>query len=169
MAIFFLGSLASSLAQSVVQLIIFRAITGIGGGGLILLGQLIVGDVVTVRERGKYQGILVSNLRALNAIEETVADAKICKGGLCGLVKRNRTSHWCCVLAKSILVRLNILSNAHICLIVPTQALDISDEYAARSICLGLRVLFHAVEKGAWHCVGVSFVFRLWWNRVLIG
>jgi MFS family permease len=60
MTIFFFGSLAASLAQNVVQLIIFRAITGIGGGGLILLGQLIVGDVVTVRERGKYQGILVS-------------------------------------------------------------------------------------------------------------
>lgn len=60
MAIFFVGSLASSLAQDVVQLIVFRAITGIGGGGLILLGQLIVSDVVTVRERGKYQGILVS-------------------------------------------------------------------------------------------------------------
>lgn len=59
MAIFFFGSLASSLAQSVLQLTIFRAFTGIGGGGLMTVAQLIVSDVVPLRERGKYQGILV--------------------------------------------------------------------------------------------------------------
>lgn len=57
--IFFLGSLAASLAQNVAQLIIFRAITGVGGGGLMTVAQIIVSDVVTLRERGKYQGILV--------------------------------------------------------------------------------------------------------------
>lgn len=62
LAIFFVGSLASSLAQSVLQLTIFRAFTGIGGGGLMTVAQLIVSDVVPLRERGKYQGILVSSL-----------------------------------------------------------------------------------------------------------
>ncbi|KAM0222199.1 hypothetical protein ACHAQD_004600 [Fusarium lateritium] len=60
LAIFFVGSLASSLAETVLQLTIFRAITGIGGGGLMTVAQLIVSDVVPLRERGKYQGILVS-------------------------------------------------------------------------------------------------------------
>ena len=60
LTIFFIGSLASSLAQSVLQLTIFRAFTGIGGGGLMTVAQLIVSDVVPLRERGKYQGILVS-------------------------------------------------------------------------------------------------------------
>lgn len=60
LAIFFIGSLASSLAETVLQLTIFRAITGIGGGGLMTVAQLIVSDVVPLRERGKYQGILVS-------------------------------------------------------------------------------------------------------------
>lgn len=59
LAIFFVGSLASSLSQSVLQLIVFRAFTGIGGGGLMTVAQLIVSDVVPLRERGKYQGILV--------------------------------------------------------------------------------------------------------------
>ncbi|KAF8248817.1 MFS drug transporter [Wilcoxina mikolae CBS 423.85] len=58
LAIFFIGSLASSLAQDAVQLIVFRAVTGVGGGGLMTVAQIIVSDVVTLRERGKYQGIL---------------------------------------------------------------------------------------------------------------
>lgn len=66
LAIFFIGSLASSLAQSVTQLIIFRCFTGIGGGGLMTVAQLIVSDVVPLRERGKYQGILVSWPRSVN-------------------------------------------------------------------------------------------------------
>ncbi|GJC87788.1 vacuolar basic amino acid transporter 1 [Colletotrichum liriopes] len=58
LAIFFTGSLASSVAKSGTQLIIFRAWTGIGGGGLMTVAQMIVSDVVPLRERGKYQGIL---------------------------------------------------------------------------------------------------------------
>lgn len=59
-AIFFIGSLAASLAQSAPQMIAFRALTGVGGGGLMTLAQTIVSDVVSLRDRGKYQGILVS-------------------------------------------------------------------------------------------------------------
>ncbi|KFG86118.1 putative tetracycline efflux protein (otrb) [Metarhizium anisopliae] len=68
LAIFFIGSLASSLAQSVLQLTVFRAFTGIGGGGLMTVAQLIVSDVVPLRERGKYQGILVRDLAAKPAL-----------------------------------------------------------------------------------------------------
>lgn len=57
--IFFLGSLGSSLARNALQLIVFRAFTGVGGGGLMTVAQLIVSDIVPLRERGKYQGILV--------------------------------------------------------------------------------------------------------------
>lgn len=41
------------------QLILFRALTGIGGGGLVTGSQMVVSDVVPLRDRGKYQGILV--------------------------------------------------------------------------------------------------------------
>ncbi|KAJ4377313.1 hypothetical protein N0V83_000138 [Neocucurbitaria cava] len=58
-AIFFVGSLAASLAQTAVQLIAFRALTGVGGGGIMTVAQFIVSDIVPLRERGKYQGILV--------------------------------------------------------------------------------------------------------------
>lgn len=58
--IFFLGSLAASLAKTSLQLIVFRAFTGVGGGGLMSVAQMIVSDIVPLRERGKYEGILVS-------------------------------------------------------------------------------------------------------------
>ncbi|KAK2754811.1 hypothetical protein FQN54_006704 [Arachnomyces sp. PD_36] len=73
--IFFLGSLAASLAQDVVQLIVFRAITGVGGGGLMTIAQIIVSDVVTLRERGKYQGILGAVVALSNGIGPVIGGA----------------------------------------------------------------------------------------------
>ncbi|MFC5174403.1 MDR family MFS transporter [Streptomyces mutomycini] len=55
--IFLVGSALCGVAQNMPQLIGFRALQGLGGGGLMVLSMAIVGDIVTPRERGKYQGL----------------------------------------------------------------------------------------------------------------
>jgi EmrB/QacA subfamily drug resistance transporter len=53
---FLIGSFAAGAATSMEQLIAFRAIQGLGAGGLMSLTFVIIGDIVSPRERGKYQG-----------------------------------------------------------------------------------------------------------------
>jgi EmrB/QacA subfamily drug resistance transporter len=55
--IFLIGSVLSGISSSMTELIAFRAIQGIGGGGLMIGAQTIIGDVVAPRNRGRYQGI----------------------------------------------------------------------------------------------------------------
>ncbi len=55
--IFLLTSMLCGLSQSMLQLVAFRALQGLGAGGLMTLSQTIIGDLVAPRERGRYQGL----------------------------------------------------------------------------------------------------------------
>jgi EmrB/QacA subfamily drug resistance transporter len=56
--IFLAGSALSGAAQSLGELIAFRALQGLGAGGLMTLAMAIVGEIVSPRERGRYQGYI---------------------------------------------------------------------------------------------------------------
>src|SRR6476469_4296833 len=54
--LFLIGSVLCGLSQNMTQLIAFRALQGLGGGGLIVLTLAVVGDIFSPRARGRYQG-----------------------------------------------------------------------------------------------------------------
>ena len=57
LVVFLIGSALCGAAQTLTELIAFRAIQGLGGGGLIVGTMAAIGDVVPPRDRGRYQGI----------------------------------------------------------------------------------------------------------------
>lgn len=56
-SLFVVGSLLCGTAQSMPQLIVFRAVQGLGAGGLLPLGMTILGDLYTLKERARTQGL----------------------------------------------------------------------------------------------------------------
>jgi EmrB/QacA subfamily drug resistance transporter len=56
-AIFLLGSVLCGLAQNMTQLILLRALQGLGGGGLLVITMAAIGDIIPPAERGRYQGL----------------------------------------------------------------------------------------------------------------
>ena len=58
--IFLAGSMLSGLSQTMGQLIAFRAVQGVGAGGLMVGAQAIIADIVPPRERGRYMGLIGS-------------------------------------------------------------------------------------------------------------
>lgn len=60
-AVFALGSLACGVAQSMLQLVLARALQGMGGGGLMVMSQAMIGELVPPRERPRFQGYFAAN------------------------------------------------------------------------------------------------------------
>jgi EmrB/QacA subfamily drug resistance transporter len=58
--IFLAGSMLAGLSQSMTELIGFRALQGVGAGGLMVGAQAIIADIVPPRERGRYMGLIGS-------------------------------------------------------------------------------------------------------------
>jgi len=57
---FLIGSALCGLAQNMAELIVFRAIQGMGAGGFLPLAQIVIGDLIPPAERGKRQGSIAA-------------------------------------------------------------------------------------------------------------
>ncbi|MFE1247386.1 DHA2 family efflux MFS transporter permease subunit [Streptomyces sp. NPDC058735] len=68
LVVFLAGSALCGAAQDTARLIAFRALQGIGGGGLLVLSMALVGDLVAPRERGRYQGLFGAVFGATNVL-----------------------------------------------------------------------------------------------------
>jgi EmrB/QacA subfamily drug resistance transporter len=58
LVLFLAGSALCGASQSMTELIVFRAVQGLGGGGLMVSAMAAIGDVVSPRERGRYTGLI---------------------------------------------------------------------------------------------------------------
>jgi EmrB/QacA subfamily drug resistance transporter len=66
--IFLVGSALCGLAQDMPQLVVFRAIQGLGAGGLVPLALATIGNIVPPRDRGRYQGLFGATFAAASII-----------------------------------------------------------------------------------------------------
>jgi EmrB/QacA subfamily drug resistance transporter len=108
-AVFLAGSALCGLAQGMTQLVIFRAIQGIGAGGLFPLSLAVIGAIVPPRDRGRYQGLIGATFAASSIIGPAVG----------GFIVDNTTWRWI------FLVNLPIggIAMAVIMLVMPRRAL----------------------------------------------
>lgn len=82
--VFLIGSVLSALSQSMDQLIIARAVQGLGGGTMMALSFVTIGDLFPPSERGKYQGIIAGMFGISSVLGPTVG----------GFVTDNLSWHW---------------------------------------------------------------------------
>ncbi|KAG8428764.1 hypothetical protein J3459_002450 [Metarhizium acridum] len=78
-ALLALADLMCGMSRNVTMFYIFRGVAGIGGGGIVNLSMIIVSDVVTLEERGKYQGIISSMVGVGSATGPFIAAAFVSK------------------------------------------------------------------------------------------
>jgi len=84
MSIFVLGSALCGFAQDMSELIVFRAVQGVGAGGLIPLIHASIGELIPSRERGRYQGLMSAAFGAASILGPAVG----------GLVVDHTTWRW---------------------------------------------------------------------------
>ncbi|MEU6593210.1 MDR family MFS transporter [Streptomyces sp. NPDC046881] len=84
-ALFTAGSLLCGCATSIHELAAFRAVQGLGGGGLMSLAMTIVADITTPRERGRYQGYFMAVFGGASIVGPLVGGAFADRSSLLGI------------------------------------------------------------------------------------
>ncbi|PGH01162.1 hypothetical protein AJ80_09057 [Polytolypa hystricis UAMH7299] len=75
LALLAIGDLLCGFAKSAIQLYIFRGLAGIGAGGINSLTMIIFADLTTLQQRGKYQGLLETNIALGNGVGPLIGGA----------------------------------------------------------------------------------------------
>jgi MFS family permease len=83
-----LGDLLCGFAQTGPQLYAFRGISGLSNGGIMALTMMIVSDVVTLEDRGKYEDVLHFSIETYAFVNKTQISR--CPGCMCGLGEHHR-------------------------------------------------------------------------------
>ncbi len=83
--IFLVGSILSGLSQTMVELIAFRAVQGLGAGGILSLAMAITGDILSPRERGKYLAYSMSVFSVSSVLGPVIG----------GLFTQHLSWRWC--------------------------------------------------------------------------
>lgn len=73
----FLSDLLCGFAKTAAQFYVFRGFSGIASGGINALSMILISDIVTLRQRGKYQGFLATTIGAANTVGPFIAAALI--------------------------------------------------------------------------------------------
>ncbi|HEY2133193.1 MAG TPA: MDR family MFS transporter [Acetobacteraceae bacterium] len=129
--LFCIASALCALSQSLFQLIIFRALQGIGGAGLMAMAQAAIADVVAPRERGKYQGYMAS----------AWGIASILGPILGGWVTDQFSWHWIFWLNVPICVAAFVLSNRALRLLTVHRRTGTRIDYAGAALLTGFITL----------------------------
>jgi EmrB/QacA subfamily drug resistance transporter len=123
--IFLIGTVLCGAAQSIVQLIVFRGVQGLGAGGLFSVAIATVGEIVPPRDRGRYQGLFGA----------TFALASIGGPPLGGFIVDNLSWRW--IFFVNVPVGLFALAVAAVTMPRPTQRRAHSIDYAGAALLMG--------------------------------
>jgi EmrB/QacA subfamily drug resistance transporter len=152
--VFLAGSALCGLSQNMAELIAFRTLQGFGGGGLIVLAQAIIGDVVTPRDRGRYQGVFGA-VFGLSSVAGPLIG---------GFLVDNASWRW--IFYVNVPIGLIALAVIAVALNLPTQRRDVRIDVtgtmmlslAAGAFVLATSLGGHTYEWGSWQIIGLGVV-----------
>ncbi|NBO46087.1 MAG: DHA2 family efflux MFS transporter permease subunit [Actinobacteria bacterium] len=160
--IFIVGSVMCTFANSMYQLAGFRAVQGIGAGGLFSLALAIIGDIVPPRERAKYQGAFLAVFGTASVLGPLVGGFFAGTDSIIGI------TGWRWVFLVNVPIGVVALLVVQATLHVPHRRLDHAiDWWGAAALITGLVPLLTIAEQGrewgwqssrAFLCYGIGLI-----------